>query len=156
MVSIQKSSRASSTTWLVAEASRQDLPVTGAVDTPADQQTKNLPQKADMCSAPAHVRFGPKADMTASNRPCPNRSINCYNRKQNYRLAPIARRLGGDHEDKQQVTRDKRRPMVACLVATFSKGFFFGRTRKTGRAGLLHNGRSRRVGIAPCRLMGVW
>src|SRR5262245_18924087 len=37
MVSIQKNLRAYSTTWLVAAASRQDLPITDAVDTLADQ-----------------------------------------------------------------------------------------------------------------------
>ena len=42
MASIQRSSRAYSTTWLVAAASRQDLPVNDAVDTPADHQTDNF------------------------------------------------------------------------------------------------------------------
>src|SRR5262245_20730001 len=64
MVSIQKSSRASFTTWLVAEASRQDLPVTDAVDTPADQQSHvRFGSKADMCSAKGHVRFTPESDI---------------------------------------------------------------------------------------------
>src|SRR5262245_8882632 len=79
MVSIQKSSRASFTTWLVAEASRQDLPVTDAVDTPADQQSRvsalghkrtfavqngmsALPLKATSNATYGDVRLGPKAD----------------------------------------------------------------------------------------------
>src|SRR5262245_66578014 len=67
MVSIQKSSRASFTTWLVAETSCQDLPVTDAVDTPADQQSRMsaLGQKRTFAVQNGMSALPPKATSNA-------------------------------------------------------------------------------------------
>jgi len=52
-----------------------------------------LPPKADMCSALAHVRFGPKADMSCNGTPAPGLPKNTKHLSA-FSLGKIRRRKG--------------------------------------------------------------